>query len=73
MNCCALFKDESGNTSKGNNEIGPGILAEEIKYAIKHFKNRKANGPDEIPTELLKLMNNKSITIILHLFNTIYV
>lgn len=67
-----LFEDDRGNLTQIINATGPDILKEEVEYAIRNSKNGKANGPDEIPTELLKLLNDKSVNMILQLFNTIY-
>ncbi|XP_072392126.1 uncharacterized protein [Diabrotica undecimpunctata] len=36
---------------------GPEILKSEILHAIKLAKNKRAVGPDNIPTEVLKLIN----------------
>lgn len=48
-------------------------MVTEVQNAINKSKNRKAEGPDEIPTELLKtLTNSTSITHLTELFNTIY-
>jgi hypothetical protein len=61
-----LFEDDRNNLTQIINATGPDILKEEVEYAIRNAKNGKANGPDEIPTELLKLLNDKSVTIILN-------
>ncbi|CAG9840824.1 unnamed protein product, partial [Diabrotica balteata] len=67
-----LFEDNRNNIVQVNGETGPEILKCEVEVALKNSKTGKANGPDEVPTELLKLLNDNSIGIILHLFNTIY-
>lgn len=54
-------------------DSGPSIMITEVQKAISHPKNRKAEGPDEIPTELLKaLANSNCITHLTELFNAIY-
>ena len=42
--------------------------AEEIKTAIRKLKRRKAPGPDEIPTELLKELNTDNLEEMKKLF-----
>ncbi|KAG8233242.1 hypothetical protein J437_LFUL013305 [Ladona fulva] len=43
----------------------------EVEHALKNSKNGKASGPDEIPVELLQLMDDESITYdLLHGSNT---
>jgi len=44
-------------------DIGPCILEEEVATAIKELKNNKAEGIDEIPTELLKCMGNTAVKV----------
>ncbi|XP_072397960.1 uncharacterized protein [Diabrotica undecimpunctata] len=51
---------------------GPEILKSEILHAIKLAKNKKAVGPNNIPTEMLKLINEKNIGILVKLFNDVY-
>lgn len=41
-------------------------------YAIKNSKEGKATGPDEIPIELIKLIDENAIDVLVELFNTIY-
>ena len=48
------------------------ILKEEIKSALKNSKNGKAVGPDQIPVESLKCINDETLDIIVDLFNTVY-
>lgn len=68
-----LFNDEDrGITTEAYTEEGPVILREEIEYALKNVKSGKASGPDGIPVELLKLLNDDAISVLLDLFNTIY-
>lgn len=52
--------------------VGPDITKDEIRYAIKYAKNNKAVGPEEIPTELIKLIEDDKLEILVSLFNLIY-
>lgn len=45
--------------------------AEEVTYAIKNLKDRKAVGPDKIPVDALKLIRDDKISIKVNLHNTI--
>ncbi|XP_076384113.1 uncharacterized protein LOC143261929 [Megalopta genalis] len=51
---------------------GPSILKSEVRKAIKQAKNNKVSGPDQIPTELLKLLEEENITYLTAFFNKIY-
>lgn len=53
-------------------DSGPEILESEVVYAIQQTKEGRANGPDGIPVEMLKLIDDNSIGVIVDLFNTIY-
>lgn len=48
------------------------IMKEEVIKALKNSKPRKAAGPDEVPSELLKLLEDDGENLLLDLFNTIY-
>lgn len=48
------------------------ISKEEILYVLKNSKNRKAPGPDDDPTELLKIMDDNGLEVLVDLFNSIY-
>lgn len=52
-------------------EERPIILIEETEYGLNNIKNGKANEPEDIPIELLKLISDKSIFVLLDLFNII--
>ncbi|KAL6419270.1 hypothetical protein ACFW04_013999 [Cataglyphis niger] len=70
-----LFSDNRSNIEKetNNNEITVSpITKEEIMKAIQNSKTNKAVGPDEIPTNLLKLLEKEEIAILHKIFNTIY-
>lgn len=56
----------------GNPENGPSILKSEVEKAIQQLKVRKSPGPDEIPAELVKLLDNKSISVLTAFFNQVY-
>lgn len=72
-----LFEDE---TRKGPESIlanceaenGPPILKSEVEKAIRQSKTRKTPGPDEIPVELLKILDDESISVLTAFFNQVY-
>ena len=43
----------------------------ELKTVIKKAKKRKSPGPDEAPIDLFKLLDDESLTLVLHEINTI--
>ena len=45
------------------------ITTKELDDAIKKLKNNKAPGPDDIPAELFKWLDEQSIIIILEIPN----
>lgn len=51
---------------------GPKITTTEVLHAIKHMKNKKASGPDEVTVDLLKLIEEDQIKLSVELFNMIY-
>ena len=53
-------------------EIGPGLLTEEITKAIKDMKERKAVGVDDIPSEFLKMLGDKGIEELVCLCKSMY-
>ncbi|CAG9841161.1 unnamed protein product [Diabrotica balteata] len=68
-----LFNDEREELSlEITEDTGPPILREEVIYAIKNTKEGKATGPDEVPIELLKLIDEDVIDVMVELFNLIY-
>lgn len=68
-----LFEDQrQGRFDIGETLSGPKILRSEVQTAIAQLKEGKAPGPDNIQTELLKLFDEKTITLITQLFNNIY-
>lgn len=74
-----LFEDERlGNAteeqdmSKEQENHGPDITKEEVIHAIRNIKNGRSSGPDELPAEMLKLIEDQHLHILVNLFNTIY-
>ena len=68
-----LYDDENrGDPVELEDTGGPDILIEEVKAAIKHLKNGKAAGIDEIKSEHLKALDEDSLEHITQLCNNIY-
>lgn len=70
-----LFEDErqpEAINEEEDQENGPNITKEEVTNAIKLMKNNRASGPDEIPAEIIKLIEEEQIGILVDLYNTIY-
>lgn len=69
-----LFNDDRPLREHKNDDYlnSPSITKEEIKKAIHNSKNNKAPGPDEIPSEILKLLDERGITTLHKIFNIIY-
>lgn len=68
-----LFNDERPiNHGVIDASTGPPIMKREIERAIENAKTRKATGPDEIPTEILKLLRENGLQLLVSLFNSIY-
>lgn len=53
-------------------DSGPEILPDEVSSAIQQMKNGKAPGLDEVPAELLKLLEEDQIKTVTKIFNSIY-
>ena len=51
---------------------GQNILKEEVENVINAIKSGKATGPDDLPAEALKSLDEHNIDIITILCNTIY-
>uniref|UniRef100_A0A8D8XEP5 Craniofacial development protein 2 n=1 Tax=Cacopsylla melanoneura TaxID=428564 RepID=A0A8D8XEP5_9HEMI len=51
---------------------GPEILTHEVEAAINQMKDGKAVGLDEVPTEILKLLDEEQTKILTTIFNNIY-
>lgn len=67
-----LFDDDRPPAGINNSLTGPSITKDEIEKAIRNSKNNKAAGPDEVPSEILKLLDDRGITALHKVFNTIY-
>ncbi|CAG9835839.1 unnamed protein product [Diabrotica balteata] len=66
-------RENAPNTACDNQlDRGPSILNLEVKKAIQQAKNNQAPGPDQIPAELLKLLDEESIACLTTFFNKIY-
>ena len=51
---------------------GPAFMTEEVKYAMKRMKNRKAPGIDDIKIEQLKALDDEGIRILTDICNEVY-
>lgn len=51
---------------------GPSITKAEIEKAIHNSKDNKATGPDGIPSEILKMLDEGSIEVLHKIFNIVY-
>ncbi|GFN88795.1 endonuclease-reverse transcriptase [Plakobranchus ocellatus] len=69
-----LFKDDKCENppKKKKNIEGSTILEEEVEAAIKKMKNGKATGPDNIPVEIIKALDNLGIDLTTKRLNAIY-
>uniref|UniRef100_A0A8D8SK11 Craniofacial development protein 2 n=1 Tax=Cacopsylla melanoneura TaxID=428564 RepID=A0A8D8SK11_9HEMI len=67
-----LFRDERPEREEFRLQEGIPIMKEEVIKALKNSKPRKAAGPDEVPSELLKLLEDDGVNLLVDLFNTIY-
>ena len=50
----------------------PSILKEEVKKAMRTSKKDKAPGPEKVPMELFKLLNDNSLRTLVKMFNRIH-
>ena len=53
-------------------ETGPPILRSEVEWALKHMKQGKVPGPDEIPTEMFLALEGVGIDLLFDLITKIY-
>lgn len=69
-----LFREDSQRTFANANpgERSPKILKSEVQNVIKHGKQGKATGPDDIYVESIKLLDDENIGVLVQLFNDIY-
>lgn len=49
-----ILKEENTNS-------GPDITKEDVLHAIKLTKNNKARDPDQIPVDIIKLIEDRNI------------
>ena len=52
-------------------ETGPPILRSEVEWALKHMKQGKVPGPDEIPTEMFLALEGVGIDLLFDLITKI--
>ncbi|CAF1524939.1 unnamed protein product, partial [Didymodactylos carnosus] len=52
--------------------VGPGILEDEIEAAIRQMKDKKAKGIDEIPAELLKKLEGSAKKELIRIYQDMY-
>jgi len=53
-------------------EKGPYILQSEVEKPVKEMRNKKATGYDDVPGDVLKLLEEGGLKIMTKLINTIY-
>jgi hypothetical protein len=58
-------------TINHTDENGPYILQSEVEKAIKEMRNKKATGDDDVPGDVLKLLEEGGVKIMTKLINTI--
>ena len=62
--------DECSDNS--NQPMNAAFTPNELKYAIKSCKNRKAAGPDDIPNEFIKNLPESFVNVLLMYFNSVW-
>ena len=67
-----LYEDHREQMPKFEVTSGASIMKEEIQKACKSMKDGKATGPDELPAEALKALDEHNIELITSLCNIIY-
>ena len=67
-----LYDEDRGGSPAFNKDEGLDIMEEEVSKAITSMKNGKASGPDEIPVEALKAMDESNTAYLTKLCNLIY-
>ena len=67
-----LYEDHREQMPKFEVTSGASIMKEAIQKALKSMKDGKATGPDELPAEALKALDEHNIEIITSLCNIIY-
>src|SRR6218665_2191734 len=59
-------------TPRNEEDIGPEVLVEEVRAAIKELKNNKASGIDNIPAEMLRSLEEGAMTELTRICQDIY-
>ena len=67
-----LYEDHRKQMLRFEVTSGASIIKEEIQKPLKSMKDGKATGPDELPAEALKVLDEHNIEIITSLCNIIY-
>nr|ADF18552.1 endonuclease-reverse transcriptase [Bombyx mori] len=67
-----MFADSSRNISPITDRTGPAMLRSEVLRALKAAKTGKLPGPDNIPIEILKLLEEDQLDVLTQFFNNIY-
>ena len=67
-----LYVDHREEMPKFEVTSGASIIKGEIQKALKSMKDGKATGPDKLPTEALRALDERNIEIITSLCNIIY-
>lgn len=67
-----MFADASRNITMPIEDDGPPILKSEVLRVLKAAKTGKSPGPDNIPIEILKLLEEDQLDVLTELFNYIY-
>ena len=67
-----LYDDIGEPMPQSTTAIGQSILKEEVENVTHLMKNGKATGPDDLPGEALKILDEHHIDILTTLCNLIY-
>lgn len=74
--CQSLFQDPQSrnfvSTETASDLLEPDILESEVRAAIKHLKNGKATGRDQIPIETIRALGERGVQIFHALCNKIW-
>ena len=54
-------------------ELGPGLMKEEILLALEEMKNNKAEGVDHIPAEAIKILGENAMNELVEICQQIYI
>src|SRR6218665_77439 len=58
---------------RNEKDIGPEVLGEDVRAAIKELKNNKASGIDNIPAEMFKSLEESAMTELTRICQDIYI